>query len=153
LSLPAASGYSPPPNSHYIITMEEILELLRESNQPVPVPLELPDEDDLVVIEEELLLPIPRDMRLYLLEASDVVYGTLEPVTVADPNSHTYLPDVAAYAWSIGVPRYLIPLCEDQGDYYCVEPEGEVILWRNGELTDETWPSIWHWVRDVWLES
>ena len=57
--------------------MEEILELLRESNQPVPVPLELPDEDDLVVIEEELLLPIPRDMRLYLLEASDVVYGTL----------------------------------------------------------------------------
>lgn len=133
--------------------MEEILELLRDSNQSVPVPLDLPDEDDLVVIEEELLLPIPRDVRTYLLEASDVVYGSLEPVTVADPHSHTYLPEVAATAWSLGVPRYLLPLCEDNGSYYCVEPEGEVVFWQDGELSGETWSSVWQWVRDVWLES
>lgn len=133
--------------------MEEILELLRDNDQPVPVPLALPDEDDLVEIEEELLLPIPRDVRTYLLEASDVVYGSLEPVTVADPNSHTHLPEVAALAWSVGVPRYLLPICEDHGNYYCVDPEGEVVFWRDGDLTDETWDSIWQWVRDVWLES
>lgn len=132
---------------------EDIIDMLRESNQPVPVPLELPDEDVLVEVEEQILLPIPRDMRTYLLEASDVVYGTLEPVTAADPYSHTYLPEVAAVAWSEGVPRYLVPLCEDNGNYYCVEPEGEVILWRDGELTEETWPSIWHWIHDVWLGS
>jgi hypothetical protein len=133
--------------------MEEILELLRDNHQLVPVPLELPDEDDLVEIEEELLLPIPRDVRTYLLEASDVVYGSLEPVTVADPNSHTHLPEVAALAWSLGVPRYLLPICEDNGRYYCAGSEGEVVLWRDGDLTDETWDSIWQWVRDVWLES
>jgi hypothetical protein len=133
--------------------MEEILELLREHNQPVPVPLELPDEDLLVEIEEELLLPIPRDMRTYLLEASDVIYGSLEPVTVTDSHAHTYLPEVAAMAWSLGVPRYLLPLCESHGNYYCVEPEGEVLFWRDGDLTDESWPSVWHWVREVWLES
>lgn len=133
--------------------MEEILELLRDNHQPVPVPLELPDEDDLVEIEEELLLAIPRDLRAYFLEASDVVYGSLEPVTVADPNSHTHLPDVAALAWSLGVPRYLLPICEDRGNYYCVDPEGEVVFWRDGDLTDDTWDSIWQWVRDVWLES
>lgn len=133
--------------------MEEILEILRDSHQRVPVPLELPDEDDLVEIEEELLLPIPREMRAYLLEASNIVYGSLEPVTVADPNAHTHLPEVAAYAWSLGVPRYLLPLCEDNGHYYCVDPDGEVVFWRDGDLTDETWPSVWHWIRDVWLES
>lgn len=133
--------------------MEEILELLREHNQPVPVPLELPDEDLLVEIEEELLLPIPRDMRTYLLEASDVIYGSLEPVTVTDSHAHTYLPEVAATAWSLGVPRYLLPLCESHGNYYCVEPEGEVLFWRDGDLTGESWPSVWHWVREVWLES
>ena len=132
---------------------EEIIDMLRDSNQPVPVPLELPDEDVLVEVEEQILLPIPRDMRTYLLEASDVIYGSLEPVTAADPYSHTYLPEVAAVAWSLGVPRYLVPLCEDNGSYYCVEPEGEVVLWRNGDLTDETWPSVWHWIHDVWLES
>ena len=31
--------------------MEEIIEQLREANEPVPVPLELPDEDLLVEIE------------------------------------------------------------------------------------------------------
>jgi hypothetical protein len=133
--------------------MEEILELLREYHQPVPVPLELPDDELLVEIEEELLLPIPRDVRTYLLEASDVVYGSLEPVTVADPNSHTHLPEVASQAWSLGLPRYLLPLCETNGNYYCVDPDGEVLYWRDGDLTDESWPSIWQWVRDVWLES
>jgi hypothetical protein len=133
--------------------MEEILELLREHNQLVPIPLELPEQDLLVEIEEELLLPIPRDMRTYLLEASDVIYGSLEPVTVADSHAHTHLPEVAATAWSLGLPRYLLPLCETYGNYYCVEPEGEVVFWRDGDLTDETWPSVWHWVRDVWLES
>lgn len=132
---------------------EEIIEMLRDVNQPVPVPLELPDEDVLVEVEEQILLPIPRDMRTYLLEASDVVYGSLEPVTAADPYSHTYLPEVAAVAWSLGVPRYLTPLCEDNGSYYCVEPEGEVVLWKNGDLTDETWPTVWHWIHDVWLEN
>ncbi len=132
---------------------EEIIDMLRDSNQPVPVPLDLPEEDVLVEVEEQILLPIPRDMRTYLLEASDVIYGSLEPVTAADPYSHTYLPEVAAVAWSLGVPRYLVPLCEDNGSYYCVEPEGEVVLWRDGDLTDETWPSVWHWIHDVWLES
>ena len=80
--------------------MEEILELLRDHNEMVPVPLELPDHDCLVEIEEEILLPIPRDIRTYLLEASDVVFGSMEPVTAADPNSHTYLPDVTATAWA-----------------------------------------------------
>jgi|SRR5690554_3537484 len=131
--------------------MEEVLEQLREQNTPVLVPLELPDEDSLVVVEEELLLSIPRELRDYLLQASDVVYGSLEPVTAADPYSHTYLPEVAAVAWSQGLPRHLLPLCEINGDYYCVDPEGEVLLWRSGELDDATWSSVWHWVRDVWL--
>lgn len=133
--------------------IDEVLDLLREYNEPVPVPLELPDEDRLVEIEEEILLPIPRDMRTFLLEASDVVYGGIEPVTAADPNSHTYLPEVTAVAWSQGVPRHLMPLCEVNGNYYCVEQEGEVVFWRDGDLTDESWPSVWHWIRDVWLES
>ncbi len=133
--------------------MEEILELLREHNESVPVPLELPDEDQLIQIEEEILLPIPRDIKEYLLEASDVVYGSLEPVTAADRNSHTYLAEVTAVAWSLGVPHHLLPICEDRGMYYVADPEGEITLWKDGELTEETWPTIWYWVREVWLES
>ncbi|MFC3608144.1 SMI1/KNR4 family protein [Stutzerimonas tarimensis] len=135
--------------------MEEVIDQLREQNEKVPVPLELPDDDRLVEIEEELLINLPFDLREFLLMVSDVVYGRLEPVTATDPQSHTYLPDVAANAWDVGVPRDLVPLCQDGDDYYLVDVEGQVLRWDGGEeaMTDETWDSVWHWVRDVWLES
>ncbi|KFX70946.1 cell wall assembly protein [Pseudomonas taeanensis MS-3] len=136
--------------------MEEVIEQLREMNEPVPVPLELPDEETLVEIQEQILIHLPYGLREFLLQVSDVVYGRLEPVTAADPQSHTYLPEVASMAWSLGVPRELVPICEDRGNYYCVEEDGTVLLWEGetGELNeDETWESVWHWVRDIWLES
>ena len=137
--------------------MEDIIDLLRERNEPVPVPLDLPDEDDLVVIQEELLIHLPHDYRVFLLEVSDVVYGAIEPCTVADPNSHTYLPDVAARAWDIGLPRYLIPLCEHQGSFYCIAQDGEVSLWSPGQDADDEslprWETLWHWAADVWLQG
>ncbi|PZW45555.1 SMI1/KNR4 family protein [Pseudomonas sp. URMO17WK12:I2] len=135
--------------------MEEVIEQLRELNEPVPVPLELPEEELLVEIEEQILINLPFELREFLLKVSDVVYGRLEPVTVTDPQSHTYLPEVASVAWSLGMPRELVPICEDQGNYYCVEQDGTVLLWDGEEedLTDDSWDSVWHWVREVWLEE
>ena len=95
-------------------------------------------------------------MREFLLTVSDVVYGRLEPVTASDPHSHTYLPEVTSTAWDLGLPRNLIPLCYDAPIYYVVDDEeGEVFAWdeESQEMQDETWESVWHWVRDVWLES
>ena len=135
--------------------MEEVIEQLRELNEPVPVALELPDEETLVQIQEQILIHLPFELREFLLTVSDVVYGRLEPVTASDPQSHTYLPEVAANAWDAGMPRELVPLCQDGRDYYAVDEEGQVSLWleETGELSGDTWDSVWHWVRDVWLES
>jgi len=137
--------------------MEDVIEQLTEMAEVVPVPLELPEEEDLVEIEEELFLPIPFEMREFLLKVSDVVYGTLEPVTVVDPQSHTYLPEVAATAWSLGVSRELLPLCEARGGYYCVSQEGDVNFVKLEELSEgeeeEEWTSVWHWVKEVWMHS
>jgi hypothetical protein len=135
--------------------MEDVIEQLREQAEVIPVPLELPDEDDLVVIEEELFLPLPFELREFLLKVSDVVFGSLEPVTVTDTHSHTYLPEVAATAWSLGVGRELIPLCETSAGFYCVNQQGEVtfINPETGEASSDEWPSVWHWVKEIWLES
>lgn len=132
---------------------DEILEVLRELSEEVRIPLDLPDEDQVIRAEEELLLPIPRDFRHYLLTASDVIYGHLELATVADPNMHTYLPEMAATAWSYGLPRYLLPLCEVSTGYYCIDPDGLVFLWENGELSKKYWDNLWEWIQDVWLEE
>ncbi|NLC99640.1 MAG: SMI1/KNR4 family protein [Gammaproteobacteria bacterium] len=136
--------------------MEEVIDELRERNEPVPVALELPDEECLVEIQEQILIHLPFALREFLLTVSDVVYGRLEPVTASDPHSHTYLPEVTSTAWDLGLPRNLIPLCYDAPIYYVVDDEeGEVLAWdeESQEMQDETWESVWHWVRDVWLES
>ena len=133
--------------------MEEIIERLRELNLSVPIPLELPSHEDLVEVEEVVLLRIPPEYKIFLLEVSDVIYGSIEPCTASDSSLHTYLPDVTAQAWDLGLPRHLLPICEKGGDYYAIDPDGEIQFWENGEMADEIWDSIWHWARDVWLDD
>lgn len=133
--------------------MEEIIEALRERSQTVPHPLSLPTEDDLIDAEEQLLVPLGADFRAFLLSVSDVICGSLEPVTIADPQSHTYLPEVAASAWDSGLPRELLPLCELADGYYCVDLSDEVVLWRPDSGVEQSWQDIWDWANDVWLNS
>lgn len=135
--------------------MEDVIELLRAHNQPVPVPLELPSELDLLDVQEQILIHLPHELREFLLEVSDVVYGYLEPVTACDPHSHTYLPEVAATAWDMGLPRHLVPLCQEGETCFAVEQDGEVLLWSfaDDDYLDASWETVWHWVRDYWLAN
>ena len=133
--------------------MDEIIEELRARNIDVLTPLELPEEDDILDVEGQLLVTLDGEYRNFLMTVSDVICGSLEPVTVADPNSHTYLPEVAATAWDQGLSREMLPLCEYDGGYYCVDMEGQVLYWQNGEMSDEVWEHIWQWVQEVWMVS
>ncbi|MGL6013440.1 MAG: SMI1/KNR4 family protein, partial [Shewanella oncorhynchi] len=65
--------------------MHDIIEQLQERSETVPVPLELPTFEQLVEVEEQILISLPRELKEYLLYASDVIYGTIEPVTASDP--------------------------------------------------------------------
>ncbi|MCG9714309.1 SMI1/KNR4 family protein [Shewanella insulae] len=133
--------------------MHDLIEQLRELSETVPVPLELPSFDQLVEVEEQILIPLPAELKEYLLFASDVIHGTLEPVTAADPYAHTYLPEVTSYAWSIGMPREYIAICQQGDDFYCIDQEGQVMLWQDGELAEERWESLWQWVEEVWIPA
>lgn len=133
--------------------MNDIIEKLQELSEIVPVPLELPTFEDLVEVEEQILIPLPAELKEYLLYASDVIYGKIEPVTAVDPYSHTYLPEVASYAWSIGLPRDLIPICQMGDDFYCMDQNGQIQLWQDSAFIEETYESFWQWADDVWLQS
>lgn len=133
--------------------MDELINALEEGAISQSFEVEPCTDDDLVEVEEEILLPLPGEMKEFLLKASHLVYGSLEPVTVSDPQLHTHLPEVTSQAWADGLERDLIPLCQIGMGYYVVDQEGEVLLWQNGEMTDERWESVWQWVEDVWLNS
>lgn len=135
--------------------MNEVVDELREKNQDRFASIELPDEDELVLIQEQILLHLPNDLKDFLLTVSDVAYGALQPVTATDDFSHTYLPEMTSVAWDKGLPREYIPICEMANGYYFIAQEGYVGVWsyNKGVLDSQNWESIWIWCEQVWLAS
>lgn len=131
--------------------MDDIINELQAAAEEVPVPLDLPTDEDLLNVEEALFLPLPRDYREFLMEVSDLVLGSLEPATASDPSAHTYLPELAASCWAHGLPRYLIPICVTGRTVYAITPEGEVQSWLGKQQQDPVWETVWDWAEQVWL--
>ena len=134
--------------------LADVIAQLRRLNQPVPEPLRLPTLVEVEAAERRLKRKFPPDYRKYLLEASDVVYGTLEPAVVIQDAGYLELSELAESAWSeMEVPRDLLPICEDNGDYYCLNENGEVCFWSHNGATEDKWPDLATWIKEVWIDE
>ena len=47
----------------------------------------------------------------------------------------------------------LLPICEDNGDYYCLNQAGEVVFWSHNGATAEKWRNLADWIKQVWIEE
>jgi len=133
--------------------LESTITQLRSLNQPVPHPPRLPTENEVDAAEERLGVIFTPDYRYFLLHASDVVYGTIEPATVTTNAGYLDLVDLATEGWNVGVPEALLPFCEADGDYFCLDSEGRVLLWSEEGPTDESWSDLAEWIQAVWLDG
>jgi hypothetical protein len=133
------------------MSLSDTIAKLRSLNESVPRPARLPSQAEITQAEAELGVVFHADLRSYLREASDVVFGTREPVTLTIPNSHTDLRLATREAWDAGVPGDWIPVCEDNGDFYCVRPDGSIAFWARDGASDETWPSLAAWIEQEWI--
>jgi len=134
------------------MNLPDVIAELRELNEPVPKPLRLPTDAEVDAAEDQLGVKFPADYRRYLLQASDVVYGALEPAVVIPDAGHLSLTDIAETAWEeMEVPRNLLPFCEDNGDYYCLTETGEVEFWSHDGATDDKWKDLATWISEVWI--
>jgi hypothetical protein len=132
--------------------LSQAIRELRDRNEPVPLPLRVPTVEEVNAAEIRLGIRFHPDFRRYLLEASDVAYGCFEPVTITRADAHHDLLKVAENAWQRwGVPRTLVPICEDNADFYCMNAEGEVLFWSHNGLSSERWPSLAEWISNVWI--
>lgn len=129
-----------------------VFDTLRQLSQPVPRPLRLPTVSEVQSVEEELGHRFHQDFRRYLLEVSDVVIGTIEPVTITNPEAHTSLVTVTEDGRSYSnLPASYAPICESNSDLYCVTPDGKVVFWPHDGTSDESWPNLAAWIEDVWI--
>jgi hypothetical protein len=135
------------------MTLDQAIAALRERNEEVPTPPRLPTDDEINETEKLLKVKFHPHYRKFLKEASDIVFGTLEPATITDPDSHTHLPDVAESAWDeMELPRKYLPICEDNGDYYCMTKSGRIAFWsHNDKDVMEEWDDLAAWIEEVWI--
>lgn len=135
-------------------TLDEAIHRLRALNEKVPIPMRLPTMAEVSEAEETLNYKFHPDYRKYLLEASDVVYGAREPATIVRRDDFTDLREVCKSAWErYGVPRHLLPICEDNADFFCMTQEGEVVFWSHNGWASERWPSLAAWIVEAWIEE
>ena len=135
------------------MNLSDVISELRQINEPVPSPLPLPSEEDLSRIEKEVGITLHSDLKRFLLEASDVTYGVKEPITISKPDAHTHFPAVVNSAREYGVPEDLVPICEDNADFYCQKPSGEIVFWSHNGTTDESWSDLATWIKEVWIDG
>jgi hypothetical protein len=129
-----------------------LIKKLRSLNRPLSQPKRLPTEEEVMAVEKALGVAFHPYYLQFLLQASDIDFGLIEPATATDDTSHTNLVRMAQLAWArVGLPRILLPICEDNGDYFCMNAAGEVIYWSHNGTTDEKWPDLATWIEQVWI--
>jgi hypothetical protein len=126
-------------------------ELKRLSNGKV-TKVSLPDDALLSSYEAETGIEFSEDYKRFLKAVSNVFFGTIDPLTVTrDRAFRGELANALEDARRLGVPSEWVPICEDNGDYYCLTPSGQVRFWSLDGPTDESWPDLATWIEKVWI--
>ncbi len=133
-------------------SIREAVDELKSLSEETPSKPDLPDNTLLNEYEKRIGVKLPIDYRLFLKEASDVFVGRLSPLLVSKgEDSGNELSFAVREARTLGVPGNWLPVCEDNGDYYCIDQNGPVQFWSHNGFTEESWSSLAYWIKEVWI--
>jgi hypothetical protein len=136
------------------MNLSEVIDELRGLNEDVPNPFRLPTEAEVSAAEKRLNVKFHDDYRRYLLEASDISYGELEPAIVTPDCDYLDLVETAEYAWDeMEIPQSVLPICEDNGDYYCINRRGEIESWSSSGQSETKWENLAAWIKEIWIDG
>ncbi|EBA1657377.1 SMI1/KNR4 family protein [Salmonella enterica subsp. enterica] len=114
----------------------------------------LPDDDLIAKYEKDIGFTFSSDYKKLIQEVGNIYYGTIDLLSVtADKKFYGELSTAISDAASIGVPESWLPICEDNGSYYCLDQQGHVRYWTGDGSSEEQWPNLASWVKDVWIEG
>jgi hypothetical protein len=117
-------------------------------------PFRAPTDAEIKAAEQRLGVRFHFDYHAFLRGGSDVGDSILEPAVILPGASHLDIFEIADAAWRLmGLPRDLLPFVENNSDYFCLTPTGEVVYWSHNGATNERWPNIATWRQQVCIEK
>lgn len=127
---------------------------LKKIRMPLPKAQKIPSDELLSSYEKDLGFIFSEDYKYFLKEANgSLLNGKDALIVTANKNSPRELFINANEAWGLGVPRDWLPICEDNGNYYCIKKSGEVVFWSHDGSSDENWKDLATWIKRVWIEE
>lgn len=121
--------------------------------------IQLPTIQEVQWAEQQLAIAFPPTYRTFLLQFSNVEFGTFELLQVNASLEASYLSMQRALADArhyYHLPESLLPFLADNSDYYCFDlqseaPDYAVIYWSHNGATSERWLNFLDWVERCWI--
>ncbi|MCO7256541.1 SMI1/KNR4 family protein [Dickeya oryzae] len=134
--------------------LDEVIKEIELLSNNERLNIALPDDGLIMQYEVELGVNFHEDYKKVLKEISNVFYGAIELLTLnRDKTYYRELSSAVKDTKAMGVPDNWLPICEDNGSYYCILPNGEIRYWTPDGYSDESWENIASWVKSVWIEG
>ncbi|RZM15220.1 SMI1/KNR4 family protein [Pseudomonas sp. AK106] len=136
------------------IDIRDAVAELKSVRMSLPNAQRLPDDALIVAYERELGISFSDEYKIFAKEASDSIFNGKDALRLTvDRNSPRELLNVVAEAREQGVPKSWLPICEDNGNYYCLLEDGSVSYWAHDGRSNENWPSLASWIKHAWIDG
>ncbi len=114
----------------------------------------VPTDKEIALAQETLGLEFHPDYVEFIKSGYDMGDSILQPLEINSTDSCVNIFEAVKVAWDdYGVPRNLLPIVEDNADYYCLATNGEVCFWSHDGVTDEKWVNIKAWCDQMHAEA
>ena len=134
--------------------LDEVLGELKSLRLTLPVAQYLPSDEVINGYESEIGFVFPDDYRAFLKEASDSMLNGKDALRITPERNHPRELCVALEeARKAGIPPDWLPICEDNGNYFCLTPDQSIRFWNHDGVSDESWPNLATWIKEVWIEE
>jgi len=130
--------------------IEELTELAHGAHIKTPPP------DDFLIdsYQKDIGVLFSEDYKVFLKKASTIFYGEIDPFVITiDKSSRSELSVAIVDAQSLGLPKGWLPICEDNGDYYCLTKDNTIRFWTSNGMSNDSWPSLGAWIKEVWIKK
>ncbi|OYU19586.1 MAG: hypothetical protein CFE34_04580 [Rhodobacteraceae bacterium PARR1] len=137
------------------VTLAFVIAEIGQLDDPTRRKLSLPDAALIRRYEAATGFTFSADYRLFLMTVSNAFVGTLDPLILSDAmgGTHGEMLTTLQEARAAGIPPDWLPICADNGDYYCLTPAGTVRFWSHNGSTSEAWPDLATWAWEVWVSG
>ncbi|WP_348633946.1 SMI1/KNR4 family protein [Shewanella sp. WXL01] len=116
--------------------------------------MKIPSDREIADAQNKLGFKFPEEYVAFIKSGYDLGDAPLDALQIVDPPSYVDIYEALESARKFyDLPVGLMPICEDNSDYYCINHKGEVVFWSHNGVTDEKWANVTIWRNQMVLEA